>query len=447
MKKRTLLSVLLLASTVFAGAISCGNNDDEPTPDPDPEQPVEEYDHVFTGKVTLDKVYDVTLKTIKGKNEFILEVAEGIKTVKGTYTFADGVGYEFIFNDANKTVVNSTYNETKKAHEITYTIKAGDKGEGDVVLSLADENFTPTVEGGKLGFIKNAIFTGALAFGENSYPFSISFKADKTFLLDFETEAINLDKEGTYTFENNTFAITFDGATHKSTYNPSTSTYTFDFKFKGPQAELPLKATYTHKQKAFSAFTNSLGGVTCDVSFFSNKKALFDITCDAAFPGANEMFDRTYSWKKNAGTYQILNDNGEVLTTATLNEETKEYEMKYTLQGDKAITFDLKSRNIIIDGALTGVVEKPFACDFTIEFFDEGKASVDVDTKLANGSMAETFDRNNCTWTIENNVISLTDGEKVFKSTWDETTGTYKMNYEMQGKDGTFGTECTYSLW
>ena len=70
---------------------------------------------------------------------------------------------------------------------------------------------------------------------------------------------------------------------------------------------------------------------------------------------------------------------------------------------------------------------------------------MDVTSKAA-ASMNGMFDKKG-TYTIENGQISIVIGEKTFTSTFDETTGTYTLVYELQGQDGVFTPELTYSIW
>ena len=51
------------------------------------------------------------------------------------------------------------------------------------------------------------------------------------------------------------------------------------------------------------------------------------------------------------------------------------------------------------------------------------------------------------TYEIVDGQIVLTANGKTYTSTFDETTGSYKITYEFQGQDGTFYPELVFGVW
>ena len=79
----------------------------------------------------------------------------------------------------------------------------------------------------------------------------------------------------------------------------------------------------------------------------------------------------------------------------------------------------------------------------------EGYCVLDADNLLDENFIAEMnkmFDKTG-TYTVVDGQIQITIGDKTFTSTFDETTGTYTLVYELQGQDGVFTPELTFSIW
>lgn len=105
-------------------------------------EPVDDtaYEFVFDGKITIyEEEYDVRLK---GKDNKFTVDANKIKNVTGgTYTFTEGQGWTFSFDDANGTVVRTQYDKTAKTFGFVYALDMGSRGAGNLRLSYAVESF------------------------------------------------------------------------------------------------------------------------------------------------------------------------------------------------------------------------------------------------------------------------------------------------------------------
>ena len=92
-----------------------------------------DFDVVFSGKINLlEEDYDILLK---GKGGAFTVDANNMKGIMdGTYTFTDGQGWTFVFNDNLGFNVRSQYNQTEKAHQFIYPLDLGSRGSGNILL-------------------------------------------------------------------------------------------------------------------------------------------------------------------------------------------------------------------------------------------------------------------------------------------------------------------------
>lgn len=98
------------------------------------------YDVVFTGNINIyDEEYDIVLK---GKNgQFNVDAGNLKNVMDGKYTFTDGQGWTFVFNDSLGTNVRSQYDQAEKVHRFIYSLNLGSRGTGNVLLANEDKSF------------------------------------------------------------------------------------------------------------------------------------------------------------------------------------------------------------------------------------------------------------------------------------------------------------------
>ena len=334
MKKitKTLLAVLSAASLV--GVASCN----KPTePQKTPTEIVEEVTPVakFTGSQTIQSVvYNVELALYED-NTLKLIPGNGAAEKTGTYTFVEGVGYEFVISGVE---YETKWNESAKAHEVSYELKLGDAGSGVVKLSLVDEDFVCTVKGGKENLIENAKFDGVLNF-YGAHIIHLVFNADGTYNITTETtmEMVKglLEKTGAYTFANNEITVTIDGTEYKSVYNAETGAYDLTYTIKGSDGNPEVTLSYKPVNVVFTGYEDAFGGTNFELKFTSATECLVDVTL--AFTSMNAAFDRT-------GTYVVENGQikvtiGEETFTSTFDEATGTYSITYKLVGSEATLY------------------------------------------------------------------------------------------------------------
>ena len=102
---------------------------------------LEDYDVVFTCDTTiLDENYEIMLKGKDGK--FSLDVGNLKGVMDGTYSFTEGQGWAFAFDDNLKFNVRSQYNKETKTHEFLYPLDLGSRGQSNIRLVRQDEKFS-----------------------------------------------------------------------------------------------------------------------------------------------------------------------------------------------------------------------------------------------------------------------------------------------------------------
>ena len=113
----------------------------------------------------------------------------------------------------------------------------------------------------------------------------------------------------------------------------------------------------------------------------------------------------------------------------------------YEIMGERLVQSTLTGSPVMLSGevsAMGGIV-------FDLKFTSATECFMDVTSKAAQ-SMNKMFDKTG-TYTVVDGQIQITIGDKTFTSTFDETTGTYTLVYELQGQDGVFTPELTFSIW
>ena len=194
-----------------------------------PETPVvdtTEYEFTFEGNIKLNDVdYDVKMKGLDGKFSVDANKIEGV--TDGSYTFTEGQGWTFAFNDANGTIVRSQFDNASKTFGFIYHLNLGSRGEGNLRLSFEDKNFT--VSGTPWNDIPS--FTGTAGW------FGGGVKSNVTIICDADGNFSVKDSQnyvtpygGTYVFENNCYVFTAEtGETYTATKNAD-GLYSFELK-------------------------------------------------------------------------------------------------------------------------------------------------------------------------------------------------------------------------
>ncbi len=111
------------------------------TCDEEVENPVSEYDFSFTGEITLNEIYYEVV--MEGKdNAFTVDAGNISSVTKGNYTFTEGKGYTFTFNDSAGTIVRTQYDASSQTFSFIYTLDLGTaRGSGNLLLSYTDTSF------------------------------------------------------------------------------------------------------------------------------------------------------------------------------------------------------------------------------------------------------------------------------------------------------------------
>lgn len=425
MKTNKILFGLSLVASMFA-VTACANTNDTVK---------------FTGSTTIsDVTYNVVLSLNDKDNTVLMEIADNVEDVTGTYTFIEGEGYEFIIGNVEYV---TEWDAATTSHKFDYNLKLGDLGSGTVTLSYVDTDFVYTAKPAKVEFVENAKFDGTLiAMGQHAM--HLRFNADGTYAITTDTTMDMVkqlvEKTGTYTFENNTFTLDIGGTTYKTVYNLHTGAYSLTYAIAGPDGSFPLTLTY-QPEIVFTGTASDFGGLVFDLHTYSDGTCFADIT--TTMENMNEMFDRSGTWKMVDGNYVFTIETTPgtpVDFTSTVNPDTGRIEVAYEITGDRLVKSTLSCAPVALhgfEGALGGV-------NFDLIFTSSSDAFVDVTTTM--DSMNTMFDRTG-TYTFVDNVITLTVGDKTFTSTFAEETGTYSLTYELKGTEYTLYPVLSTSLW
>jgi len=203
-------------------------------PKTEPKEDLSQYDMVFTGNITIyDEAYDIVLK---GKDGSFTMDANTIKNVMdGSYTFTEGQGWTFTFQDANSTVVRSQYDRDAKAHSFIYALDMGSRGTGNLRLSNADEDFSPAAE----PWEDIPFFSGTAAWfgGTLSATAAASCDADGNFRIFCTGGEIN-EIAGTYALVDGNYVFTAeDGTVYTSHPDPDSGLPTLEVGVHRPALE------------------------------------------------------------------------------------------------------------------------------------------------------------------------------------------------------------------
>lgn len=202
-----LLGVVIIGFLIYSGVVLVKAFAPEK-----PEVDNTEYEFTFTGHITLyDEEYDVSLK---GKDEEFSVDANKIKGVTGgSYTFTQGQGWTFSFDDSSNTVVRSMYNKDDKTFSFIYTLDLGSRGKGNLRFSYTVDSFDAAAE--KWGDIPSFGGTAAWFGGVLKAQILISCDADNNFnVVSTDLSVGEIDAiSGTYAYEGGKYIFTLtDGS-------------------------------------------------------------------------------------------------------------------------------------------------------------------------------------------------------------------------------------------
>ena len=161
------------------------------------------FDVVFSGTThILDEDYDVVLKGKEGA--FTLDANNLKGVMDGTYSFTDGQGWTFIFNDSLGLNVRSHYNNDKKQHELIYALDLGSRGAGNIQLVSEAKKFAAADS----PWADIPTFTGLANLGVITAEMRLICKADNT----FDFFSTNFGQyipalTGTYVFADSTYTF------------------------------------------------------------------------------------------------------------------------------------------------------------------------------------------------------------------------------------------------
>lgn len=461
-------ALLMLSGAVLLGAASCGGTKPNTPPDTDnpdddnkPDEKPVTYKYAFKGVLTLDKTFNVELNCNED-GTFKLVVKENSKTIDGTYTFTDGYGFKFKFNDTTNTEVSSTYNKETKEHVVAYELKMGDDGKGVVELKLHDDKFVPVKVDTKKAIFKNsANFKGGLTYmpeGETNimkakvFNSVIKVEADGTCALSFDAASEIAEVKGTYKFENNTFVFKFGDKEYKTTYDLGKGAYSFIYKatYQGKEYNVPF--SWNPTKTNISCYNDKkLGGIQVDFYIYGDKTALFDVSLKSApTPLMQTMFDTKATWeldvKQHVYTITIPNKDADpTVITTTYDAETKESSFTYTINSEYgAIEFPMKGvmNDYFAPRGATSTQFGNVTCE--LNFLNDKEVFRDI---YGAGPAATMFDAKG-SYTFVDNVIKVKFGdENEFSSVWNDEEGTYTIDYSLKGTDLTLKLPLVASVY
>lgn len=222
--------VILVATVQMIVAIVGANNPNNAVSSDDPSN----YDVVFTGNITLlEEPYEITLKGKDGKFTVDANTMKGV--MSGTYTFTEGQGWTFAFNDSLGTNVRSQYDKSAKTHNFIYSLNLGSRGTGNIELSNEDAGFAAS----DTPWNDIPAFSGTASWfgGTLSADAVCSCDADGNFKIFCTGDEIT-EIVGTYAVSGNTYTFTTDeGAVYESHIDDSTGLPTFTISTHRPALE------------------------------------------------------------------------------------------------------------------------------------------------------------------------------------------------------------------
>lgn len=177
------------------------------------------YEVNFDGEVTINEVdYEVALRGSDGT--FTVSANKITGVTDGTYTFTEGQGWTFSFDDSSSTVVRTQYDEDAKVHSFIYHLDLGSRGEGNLVLSCADDSFS--VDGEAWADIPSFSGTAGFFYGAVSTDCYCACDADGNFTIysDSSAAAQITSITGTYEYTDGAYVFTSeDGDVYTTSVN------------------------------------------------------------------------------------------------------------------------------------------------------------------------------------------------------------------------------------
>ena len=165
------------------------------------------YDVIFSGTThILDEDYDVILKGKDGT--FSLDANNMKGVMDGTYSFTDGQGWTFVFDDNLGLNVRSHYNSSEKQHEMIYALDLGSRGSGNILLVREDKQFAAA----ESPWLDIPTFTGTANLGVITAEMRLICKEDNTFNF-FSTNFGQYipSLNGTYIYSDGKYIFTVEG--------------------------------------------------------------------------------------------------------------------------------------------------------------------------------------------------------------------------------------------
>lgn len=201
---------------------------------PDTPANVEEnYEFKFEGSIILyDEEYEVCLHGNDGT--FSLDANNITDATKGVYTFTEGQGWTFTFDDSAHTVVRSQYDKGTRMHSFVYTLNLGSRGSGNIRLSYVQESF----EANDPAWADIPSFSGKASWfgGIVSVDLLISCDDSGNFSVVNSSGEIHIDEvTGTYVYENDCYVFTQDdGTVYTSVLDSNTNLYRVTITIHNP---------------------------------------------------------------------------------------------------------------------------------------------------------------------------------------------------------------------
>ena len=222
------LCVVILAASIQMIVTIVGANKPNNTASSDD---LSAYDVVFAGNITLlEEPYNVTLKGKDGKFTVDANTIKGV--MSGTYTFTEGQGWTFAFNDSLGTNVRSQYDKSAEAHSFIYSLNLGSRGTGNIEFSNEDAGFAAS----DTPWDNIPAFSGTASWfgGTLSADAVCSCDADGNFKIFCTGGEVN-EIAGAYTVSGNTYTFTTDeGEVYESYIDDSTGLPTFTVSVHRP---------------------------------------------------------------------------------------------------------------------------------------------------------------------------------------------------------------------
>lgn len=469
MKKK--LGIAAITLLTACSLVACKPSSRPSTSKPNVDRPSDQEEEIvvqpgtfkFEGKTTIKNVeYKCELHCYEDKT-FNLYVLDENKVYSGTYSFTDGIGYKFIFGDS--AVVDSVWNAETKSHEVTYKIRLGRKGSGNVTVSLKDDKFVQKVNTAFDDFAEKANFHFDQVMSGFHIVLDLKLEKDGTYTTKSNNEAASV-YGGTYKIENNVLTLTEmkdnapSGEVYTSTYDPVTSTYTLPGNIYVFGKAMSVSYTYcTRNLGTLTGSTDVMGKPGhIEVKILDDKNALFDFTWGDGGTQFDKMFDKEATYVVRGNEYVFTVGSDKFITK--YDRVTGEHTLEFTLKGQSSFDYLLKGKlpgfGLIGHGG-QGRLESDFSLDI-LGKNEAGEQEVVIRAitgdQSMNGSYQEDgsykmgfMDKKGILKVAENGSLSITVGEKVYNLSFDDKTGVYSFDYELVGQQGTINATLMGSIW